>query len=386
MVAIQTQTWSTQRLAVACALLWLAMMGATLWPFDAHPRNRVQWLAQSSGVHLDKPGVIVGNNVFPSDDAQQEQPCSMEIWLSADKPTDRHTILTFYTGERPAHFELRQYRTAAVISYEARDAHNEQTEAAIYLEDVFNGGRPTLLTVTSGAKGIHIFLDGVVRKTVPDGHLSVRNFSGKLVVGTSPWSYDPWAGRLYGLSLYARELGAAAVREHYDQWKSHGEIVPATRDLVITRFPFDERAGFVIHNQIPGAPDLSVPAYFQLPEKAMLEAPWKEVMPFWVRIDDLARNIVGFVPLGMLVCVYFLRWHSDSKAVLLTVLLGGTTSLLIEVLQAFIPQRDSGVTDIITNTLGTLVGALLVRRPPIKAMLENLGMLRGPSDGRPAGR
>jgi len=388
MVTIRKRTWTTKRLGTACVLLWLAMMGATLWPFDPHPRNRVEWIEQSNGVHFSKAGVIVGNSAFPVKEAQSEQECSLEIWLSADGLSDRDTILTFYAGEPPPHFLLRQYQSAVVISYESRTARGGgpkgRANTELYVGDVFKNGRATLLTVTSGVKGINIFVDGVVRRTVPDDELSVRAFSGKLIVGTSPWTYGRWAGRLYGLAVYASELDAAQVHEHYDEWTRHGEIAGATPDAAVARFMFDEQQGSVIHDRIPGAPDLSIPAYFQLPEKAMLAAPFKEVMPLWVRIDDIARNILGFVPFGMLVYLYLMRVRGDFSAALLTIFIGGTTSLFIEFLQAFIPRRDSDVTDIITNTLGTMVGVLLLQLPPIKAMLKNLGMLSTRSDGRAA--
>jgi len=73
------------------------------------------------------------------------------------------------------------------------------------------------------------------------------------------------------------------------------------------------------------------------------------------------KNIVGFVPLGF--CFYlYLSARQDKWAILLTIVVGAIVSLMIEILQAFLPTRDSGMTDVITNTLGTGIGVLLYRQ------------------------
>ena len=55
---------------------------------------------------------------------------------------------------------------------------------------------------------------------------------------------------------------------------------------------------------------------------------------------------------------------------LYTILGAGTLSFTIEVLQYYIPRRDSGTTDIITNSLGAATGALLARTSAARRFLE----------------
>jgi glycopeptide antibiotics resistance protein len=67
------------------------------------------------------------------------------------------------------------------------------------------------------------------------------------------------------------------------------------------------------------------------------------------------------MPLGFLLCAWLQRKRSLASAIVFATVLGGLLSLTIEILQYWVPPRSSGFTDVITNTTGALLGALLAR-------------------------
>ena len=85
---------------------------------------------------------------------------------------------------------------------------------------------------------------------------------------------------------------------------------------------------------------------------------------------DLATNIAGFVPLGMVVFSYLAWTRTRWKAMLVATLFCGALSFSIEVMQYCVPSRGSGITDIITNTLGAGLGAMLVQSRVVRDRLS----------------
>ena len=76
--------------------------------------------------------------------------------------------------------------------------------------------------------------------------------------------------------------------------------------------------------------------------------------PTYIVLEILA-NVVLFVPFGILALTAFRGMRVWSAT-----LAGLATSCLIEGVQLFLPTRYSTVSDLIANTAGALIGALLV--------------------------
>jgi len=172
---------------------------------------------------------------------------------------------------------------------------------------------------------------------------------------------NSWSGQLLGLAMYKNELGADQVAQHYQDWIQKGRPTVVEGDPVLALYVFDEHTGRTIHNQVRSGVDLYIPERYLVVHQALLEAPWTEFHRKRTHLDDILINITGFVPLGFFFCAYFSSVRQVKHGVWAAIALGAIVSFTIEVLQAYLPTRDSGVMDVITNTLGTGAGVVLYR-------------------------
>jgi glycopeptide antibiotics resistance protein len=158
------------------------------------------------------------------------------------------------------------------------------------------------------------------------------------------------------------------VSRHYQDWTLPGEH-PPDLDGAIARYAFTESEGCEVRNEVASGPNLEIPSIFSVPHKGFLLSPVKEFKVDWKYAVNVVVNIAGFVPLGLVVCSYLAWTKSPWKAMLYTGIACGILSFVIEVLQYYIPRRASGLTDIITNTLGAALGALIAHSSVVRKIL-----------------
>jgi hypothetical protein len=348
---------AAQLLNVICVCVLFGILVAGLWPFHA-PRNDVSWLSERNGLLFGKNGSIVSASPFEANPARDGASCSLQIWLKPDRLDSGGMILAFYRPNGDVvPFSLRQYQSGLVL--ERQSQGNVPQKDEIYVGEVFGAPKPVLVTITSSRTGTAIYADGRLLKKVSTFVVFGRDLTGKLVVANAPMTHYAWSGELKGLVIYDRELNGTEVARSPADWSSASRPDSIESDAVVARYLFDEGKGRVVRNQVDSATKLLIPERFFVLHPQFLERPWDEFQSSWGYWKDVGINIFGFVPLGFFFCAYFSAIRKIRRAALLTGALGFAVSLTIEISQSFLPTRDSGMTDLITNTFGTALGAVL---------------------------
>jgi len=361
----------------ALATVLLAVVGiilvAGLWPFRFFPANNVAWMQNRNGLEFGRNSVVLSRARLDLAGPRWSS-ISIEIWLRPTGASLANRFLSIYTPENPNQFSMVFYHNLFLTTRSKRDTKGGWVDTTIGVDDVVFPNASIFITITSGSRGSAMYFNGKLARVFPGYLLSGRDLSGQLIFGTSPFEDHCWHGEWRGFAIYGEELPAADVLAHYQQW-TEGHQAELTKDSALTAlYDFHEGTGDTVHDLAGAASDLFIPKSYSVPHKKILQLPWNEYRPDRSYVVDLAVNIAGFIPLGFLLSAFLWSTTRSRMPIFTAILIGALISLTIELLQAYIPERSSGMTDIITNTLGTALGAILSGRQKVRAGLAMLGL------------
>lgn len=351
---------------MACALVLLCTLWAGLTPFHK-PRNAVSWLPNANGLRFQRHAVVFSSGTFPNAVGPAASECSLEIWVQPAQLHASGTLVSFYAPNDPWQVRVQQYHTLLILERRFKNAR-DRTQI-IGIQNAFRDSEPVFLTITSGEEKSSMYIDGALVREFPGYRFGADCF-GELIVADSPSGGGTWSGRVMGFAFYRQQLTPSEVLDHYQSWTTQGRPELSGREGAAGVYLFDEHSGNVVHNLIHPGIDLNIPERFFLWHERFLEPFWMEFKPTADYAGDVAINILGFMPLGFVFCFYLTRVRRLDHPAAVTIALGFAVSLTIEVLQSYLPTRDSGTTDLITNTLGTFLGVKLYASMAARGVLE----------------
>lgn len=347
---LPTRRW----LGLICLLILCVTLYAGLTPFRA-PTNTVAWLPHLNGLQVGPFGTLRSVGVIPAPTSGNAAR-SLEIWMQPRLAEDSSTFLALYDPTRRFQLLFDQSISDLKIEIASSSAWRRLRARRFYVDDAFRERKSTFWTITVDREGTAVFRDGVIARQTREFRISGREFSGVLVIGTAPLFNLTWQGVVRGLAIYDRALPPDRVEHHYQTWTKQSEPDVAAEDRCIALYLFDEGAGRVVHDRIGTGADLEIPAKYLLTNPTVLDPVWTAVSGSWGFWKDALINTFGFMPVGFFFCAWFSA-HGRNRSALMATALGAILSLFIELVQVHLPTRDSSMSDVITNIVGSAAGA-----------------------------
>jgi VanZ family protein len=351
-------------------------LSAGLWPFSFHIKNQVWWKPEQAGLYIGSHGMLVSEKKFPEMSTDDAIGSSIELWLEPALTYDSSTILSFYDSQSGGRMQLMQSGDDLAYVGAFGPGNNRLKQRIIYLDNAFQEQKNAQITLTSKNDRLEMYSNGVLKKSVNNLGMRGADLAGTMIVGNTPYGNLSWTGTIRGLAIYDRALDAEQIKHDYRSWQQNRESMTHQPDPPYSLYLFDEQTGDRVHNAGKTGPDLIIPKNYFILQPGFLVPFWREFRPTREYVNDLAINIFGLVPLGFCYAALFAWLIGRERSLLYTTLLGFCVSLTIEVLQAYMPTRFSGTTDLITNTLGAALGGWLYLNHYFQDRLKSLGFVR----------
>jgi hypothetical protein len=333
--------------------LWIGIFITGLWPFNFVPKNRIRWRPGRAGLHFDGYGQVYSSvPMFTPRGPDGTAKATIELVFTPSKSYKGASTVFSLVNQDEMSFAIGQSLTDLFLQGSFTQGGGKPV-VKLWIADVFTHAQEFFVTVTVDTSQIDVYLDGQLTRTFP---VSIRadTLSGRVFVGHNVQGGGQWNGSVVRLAILEGNLDAAEIRRRYEQWTKtrHFEQDVNHRGAA---YDFATPAEDFVRNVGDIGPDLVIPKTFRLSKPVVLE--WPDLLNRSVAVDAVV-NIAGFVPFGLGTCLclrFWTRWRI-SRCVAMTILVGASVSLVIELLQVFLPTRDSSLADLVTNILGTMLG------------------------------
>ena len=351
------------------ALFWLvlAIIAGVLF-FGLRPKNwsgsnNVHWLPEKKALSFHDPSIAYVEDVHIFLSSQQPKEWSCQIIVAAangGKPGFR-PLLMIHNGDDLAQFAFWQWGDAVIVM-NGDDYDYSRRLPRLSATHALKPGEVSFLTVTSGVFGTRLFINGALVQEIKNWQLTLPDGGDKLrlILGNSVYGKHNWEGEIYGFAFYATVLTPKKVQLAYDHWLRQKAFAADVNDDLQLLYSFSEDTGHMVDDWTGRNQQLHIPARQVVLKKSFLGTPGNNFIFNQSFIVDAVLNLLGFIPLGAVLYVWLRHALPKQKqyALLGTVTFCFFLSLGMEISQAWLPSRDSSLSDLVLNTLGACLGCL----------------------------
>jgi len=359
-----------------CLAICVGLLLIGLWPLDFSPGNEVWWLKDINGLHFHgseiAPRFSAGGVAYtpnPLISLGRSRPVkgeiSVELWLRPAADTTRcwSRIVVFCDDLGNQTLLVGQRKTNLIVGRVVYGPQGKKSYRKIDVKKVLLPGKVQFVTIILDESGTSIYVKGNLAGRFPDFRLieGSQSISGQsLLIGNSPEATCSWAGDILGLAIYDRALTEAQVFNHFQWWTQGEHRLLTGHDGVMALYPFSEGKGVWAHNAVGSNNHLLIPSRLHFKKRILVSSEFypHSVVPF---LKDAIVNVFGFIPFGFFLPIWLIKARklTTRRTYLVVIVAGVFISLTIELLQVYLPARTSSQTDLMFNTMGTILGVAL---------------------------
>jgi len=343
---------STKRIRVIFVLgiIVIVTLLFGLWPLNLWPKNEVNCLQNERGIELHRSGIdgkytprgilyTEESIQIPSKNESARDLFTIEIYLRSGKEPqlDIGTIMAFDPPEKLPTFLAAQWKKWLIIRTPEKDSRNINKYKEIGISNALPLDSTRYIAITSGPFGTKLYLNAVLKKRYPFLFLidSEKKIDGRLIIGSSTNGEKPWAGSIFGLAVHQDTLKTSRIIERFHAWQEERLLDLHTSDHQIALYTFNRKESRIIYNEVSNKYHLQIPNRYVILEKTILELPWKGFSLDFSLFFDMIINLFGFIPLGIALTCYLGATLPRMQLLMAVLLLGGSLSLFIELVQIF---------------------------------------------------
>jgi hypothetical protein len=347
------------------AVMTAILAYATLTPFNFLQRNRAE-IRPGGGIAFS--GYSTAYPLNPPRKLARVDSLTIVLRLETAMRGGQGILLDYAASDRGVNLRIEQWRNDLLFSV---GTSGPRQRCYLALPDAMKPGEAFTAVFFYDGRTLSGWQSRgkAQRATLPQG--SRRNWDpeASLSLGSTVNGKFDWSGTLYSLAVYDRILTL-------DDLMSPGPDGGSSDALL--RYEFTSGTQRVVRDMgRQPVDDLVIPDRALAPRRELLASP----SDYWhapVDDSDVILNILVFVPYGYILAIALRSvLRRPALSMVTAVLLVTAFSLSIETLQHFLPTRNSSLMDVISNSIGGVIGVLLIDREWPGRVLASMGIQLG---------